>query len=360
MKTDVVLQTAALVSKATNLPLSEGGSVYVRVIKNLDNGRYVVSLGGKRFELSSDVKLEEGKSFVAKIRIQDSKIFLVRELESAVQNSILENIEGRFGTDGRILNPEIVKYFEKLALFPDYINYTLFQTMKSLGMPFSASLFAKVRKLAVHFAGREREAGSAAFVLLQKGIEPTEENLLKILGDGMSHSNFGENFEDKKKMPSEKEKCEFEKNIFIELRNFFSSILEGSNFNGNKEGLLALFNHSGFRKNSDANSGTWIKVPLEFDFDSSGKKITLKGEMNFFILSESLKAEKCAVKIDFFEKTYRFVLSLKERKIFVNEEFDVAALKKDFPDMDFEYDSCETDGFFSRYEKPLKIVDGWA
>ena len=360
MKTDVVLQTAALVSKATNLPLREGGSVYVRVIKNLGNERYAVSLGGKRFELSSNVKLEEGKSFSAKIKIRDSKILLVRQLESAVQNSVLENIEGRFGTDGKILNPEIVKYFEKLALSPDYINYALFQTMKSLGMTFSAALFAKVRKLAVRFAGRESEAGSAALVLIQKGIEPSEENILKILGGGMSQSKFGENLEDKKKMPSENKKSELEKNIFIKLRKLFSELLEKSDSREKKTGLLALFNHSGFRKKADSNSGTWIKVPLEFDFDSSGKKITLKGEMNFFILSESLKAEKCAVKIDFFEKTYRFVLSLKERKIFVNEEFDVAALKKDFPDMDFEYDSCETDGFFSRYEKPLKIVDGWA
>lgn len=402
MKTNVVVQKSALAQNSSARTLGEGDSIYVRVIKNQGGGKYIVSLGGNRFELSSTIKLNEGETFPAKIRIENQKIFLVQQSGTEIRESVLENLEGLFSSDGKILNPEIVKYFENLSLFPDFVNYSLLQTMKYLGLNFSHQSFTKARQIAFRFKGKESEAAKTALILIQKGIEPSEENVRAILSSDSEDSecpdsedlnekkNFfesealkdseefekseysenrdffsGQEFSDKKNFRSENnsendESLNLEKRIFSALKNFFDSLLKGEKPQKNPQGLLSLFNHSGFKKTGFSEGGSWIKVPVEFDFFQNGENKSAFGEICFFIKSETKKAEKFACRINFFEKIYKFVLSFKgnSKKIYVSENLDVSELKNTFPELEFEYASVLQNEDFPSDEDFFRILDG--
>lgn len=402
MKTNVVVQKSALAQNSSARTLGEGDSIYVRVIKNQGGGKYIVSLGGNRFELSSTIKLNEGETFPAKIRIESQKIFLVQQSGTEILKSVLENLEGLFSSDGKILNPEIVKYFENLSLFPDFVNYSLLQTMKYLGLNFSHQSFTKARQIAFRFKGKESEAAKTALILIQKGIEPSEENVRAILSSDSEDSecpdsedlnekkNFfesealkdseefekseysenrdffsGQEFSDKKNFRSENnsendESLNLEKRIFSALKNFFDSLLKGEKPQKNPQGLLSLFNHSGFKKTGFSEGGSWIKVPVEFDFFQNGENKSAFGEICFFIKSETKKAEKFACRINFFEKIYKFVLSFKgnSKKIYVSENLDVSELKNTFPELEFEYASVLQNEDFPSDEDFFRILDG--
>lgn len=402
MKTNVVVQKSALAQNSSARTLGEGDSIYVRVIKNQGGGKYIVSLGGKRFELSSTIKLNEGETFPAKIRIESQKIFLVQQSGTEIRKSVLENLEGLFSSDGKILNPEIVKYFENLSLFPDFVNYSLLQTMKYLGLNFSHQAFTKARQIAFRFKGKESEAAKTALILIQKGIEPSEENVRAILSSDSEDSecpdsedlnekkNFfesealkdseefekseysenrdffsGQEFSDKKKFRSENnsendEYLNLEKRIFSALKFFFDSLLKGEKPQKNPQGLLSLFNHSGFKKTGFSEGGSWIKVPVEFVFFQNGENKSAFGEICFFIKSETKKAEKFACRINFFEKIYKFVLSFKgnSKKIYVSENLDVSELKNTFPELEFEYASVLQNEDFPSDEDFFRILDG--
>lgn len=411
MKTNVVVQKSALAQNSSARTLGEGDSIYVRVIKNQGGGKYIVSLGGNRFELSSTIKLNEGETFPAKIKIENQKIFLVQQSGTEIQKSVLENLEGLFSSDGKILNPEIVKYFENLSLFPDFVNYSLLQTMKYLGLNFSHQVFTKARQIAFRFKGKESEAAKTALILIQKGIEPSEENVRAVLSSdsGDSESPDSENLNERKNFSEpevlqdseESEKSEYsenrdffseaefsdekffasenncengksvlasendesvnpEKRIFSALKFFFDSLLKGENTQKNPQGLLSLFNHSGFKKTGFSEGGSWIKVPLEFDFFKNGENKSAFGEICFFIKSETKKAEKFACRINFFEKIYKFVLSFKgnSKKIYVSENLDVSELKKTFPELEFEYASVLQNEDFPSDEDFFRILDG--
>lgn len=411
MKTNVVVQKSALAQNSSARTLGEGDSIYVRVIKNQGGGKYIVSLGGNRFELSSTIKLNEGETFPAKIKIENQKIFLVQQSGTEIQKSVLENLEGLFLSDGKILNPEIVKYFENLSLFPDFVNYSLLQTMKYLGLNFSHQAFTKARQIAFRFKGKESEAAKTALILAQKGIEPSEENVRAVLSadSGDSESPDSEDFNEREKFSEpevlkdseESEKSEYsekrdffseaefsdekffasenncengksvlssendesvnaEKRIFSALKNFFDSLLKGENTQKNPQGLLSLFNHSGFKKTGFSEGGSWIKVPLEFDFFKNGENKSAFGEICFFIKSETKKAEKFACRINFFEKIYKFVLSFKgnSKKIYVSENLDVSELKNTFPELEFEYASVLQNEDFPSDEDFFRILDG--
>lgn len=368
MKTDVVMQSSALAQNASSNErrLGEGDSVYVKVIKNLGSGKYIASLEGKIFSITSEISLSEGESFLSKIKIENNKILLVQQLENGIFKTALENANGIFDQNGKITNPEIIKYFEKLGLFPDFVNYSLFQTLKSLGLNFSLQFFSKARQIASKFKGKEAEAAKIAMILIQKGIEPSEENVRSILFD--SESDFSEpenNFENEEKLSLRSEKKEnenLENQIFSVLKNFFDSILKGENTKNNRLGKLTLFNHSGFSKKGIFSSGSWIKVPFEFDFMKNDKKNVAFGDFFLFLSSEESKLKKIAVKLNFFEKMYKFVILLNDSsgKILVNENFDVSNLKKAFPDFDFEYSVLLSGEEFPIDEESLKIVDGSA
>ena len=82
MKTDKIPQNAALSSALPRGTLSEGGSVFVRVIKNMGGGAYLVALAGRQLRVSSDIPLTENSTLRATVHLADGKIALVRQPEN--------------------------------------------------------------------------------------------------------------------------------------------------------------------------------------------------------------------------------------------------------------------------------------
>ncbi|MCR5401594.1 MAG: hypothetical protein K6E78_08375 [Treponema sp.] len=297
----VSVHKAALNVQANSKSYGEGSSVYLRVLKDNGGGKFTVGFGGNRFLISSQLSLKEGEAFLARIKVDGQKVFLVREMEQGVQKPVGQAISALFDSKGNILEGALSSYFEKLGLAPDSFNYYLFQTLKSLSIPFSRNLFRKARLIASHFPGRELAAGKAFLALQQKGLEAGIEEVRFFLdgGDFEDSGNFeeGGNFKDGgglgaggkfedgggseaggnfKGHENSEGSGEFigqenSDNIFFAeagadreaalFKEFFTS-LSSLDFI-KKSGLLSLFNHSGFGKSLSAN-GSWIKIPVEY------------------------------------------------------------------------------------------------
>lgn len=244
MKTDVVVQTTALSKVNGNSSLREGSSVFVRVIKNNGNNSYVVAFSGGRFSIKSEVALKEGAGFLARIKLADGKI-------------LLQKLDGKSGIEENAvqkLNSEAEKVFlQNLGLVPDEINSALFQQMKNLGVKFNPAVFNKARKIGLGFKGKEKQAAEIAFVMEEKGFSADEETVKAILEEDFADSEIDY---------SKKIEIIVSKSSF---REFFEDILNGVEGQNNPAGVLALFNQSGFKFGTAEKSGSWIKIPFEFD-----------------------------------------------------------------------------------------------
>ncbi len=307
----VSVHKAALNVQANSKSYGEGSSVYLRVLKDNGGGKFTVGFGGNRFLISSQLSLKEGEAFLARIKVDGQKVFLVREMEQGVQKPVGQAISALFDSKGNILEGALSSYFEKLGLAPDSFNYYLFQTLKSLSIPFSKNLFRKARLIASHFPGRELAAGKAFLALQQKGLEAGIEEVRFFLDDGDfedsgdfeeggnfkdrgglgaggkfedgGESEAGGNFKGKENSEGSGEFIDQEKsdNIFFAeagadreaalFKEFFTS-LSSLDFI-KKSGLLSLFNHSGFGKSLSAN-GSWIKIPVEYSLGPVAEPVT--------------------------------------------------------------------------------------
>ena len=76
MKTNVIVQTAALVNGNANRSLSEGSSVYVRVIKNNGNNSFTVAFAGGRYNIKSELPLNPETDFLTTVKFYAVKIIL--------------------------------------------------------------------------------------------------------------------------------------------------------------------------------------------------------------------------------------------------------------------------------------------
>lgn len=336
MKTDVVVQTAALTAGNNSNSLREGSSVFVRVIKKLGNNSFKVAFAGRQFNISSDLQLKEGTAFLAKIKI-DGQIIRLQQIKDSIN---LQNSFQKIDTNGSLQeilsNPEVINYFKKLGLKPDSLNLGLLNQMKELGISFDSSLFEKVRTLAQRFKGRENEAAQIAYILEQKGIKADFESVWAIL-DRDYNSDF---FVDEKNYNTEICGTMFKK--------FFDSLLKGTAFSdSNKEGVLTLFNHLGFSFGKGENFGSWIKVPFEFSY----KKEEVKngtGSINLFLENEKKVVKKCVILFNYYITKYLFVLyfsreNCKKITVCLPEHLSVSEkntfiskLKELFPQMDIE------------------------
>ncbi len=410
MNTESVhVHKAALNVQANSKSYGEGSSVYLRVLKDNGGGKFTVAFGGNRFLLNSEIPLKPGDSFLAKIQIQGNKIFLVREASDtggklASLKPIGEALAALFDENGNITEPQLSSYFEKLGLAPDSVNYFLFQTLKSLSLPFSRELMWKARKIALRFEEKQKGSGVAAgkayLSLVQKGIEPGIEEIEEFSGGGDSgySGGSGSGTEDSSDGGESHDGNSFESGTVLEpaklFAAFFNSLSElqpsGKSYSGGtsaspsaspsagvfagqiaapsaspsaspsagfQTGLLTLFNHSGFSRKALSPCASWIKIPVEYSFGGGCKKI--KGNIMLYLRPDEKKVEKICGNVTFFEKNYKFVVLLNNsvKKIILNEEFDFPSFKESFPNWEVSCGS-EEDFAFPSGEESVILVDG--
>jgi hypothetical protein len=297
--------------------LREGCSVFVRIISQTGPESYVASFSGARFSVSSDTILTPGETFTATISLSDGKIVLVpRQKDGMIfaETPVVQKFPADIRADGQLADQKLSSFFMSLGLVPDTITLTLFTEMKELGMRFDAAVLNKARRAGEKFPGREKDAAEIALILEQKGI-PSEENAIEALLGGTEEDSAGDNRKDTESQNSrmkpdiKSDENELKQNaeaIVEEVSRFFTGVFSGKiPAEPVSEGILTIFNHSGFSEGTDS-FGSWIQVPFVLSLDNGRHQG--KGVLRCFLGGDYQKNKKFIVKIEFNMKSYFFVL----------------------------------------------------
>ena len=356
MKTnDVVLQKAALTNSLYKKSFSEGGSVFVRVIKNLGGGNYIVSLGGSRLSVRSETPLEENSSLLAKIKIFGEKIMLIRQPVGNFVEVSAQKISANVSADG-VLSGTAAAYLKRIGLTPDSLSVSMLSQMQELGLSFNIDFMNRIRLLAQKFKGREKRAAEIALALEQKGLT-ADENIVLSLMDGEDFQNaqnemqknrqndFQSSFKGESETGDEKT-ASFEQIAIGVFKEFFVGLFNKTSYSKEiKYGAAALFNHFSACKSKTDFIKTWICLPFEFSFINSGRECNGRGCVNLLIKTDSKSLEKAAFTFTLDKKRYAAVLypnrnTVKQIKIYVQDKTYSAdfadAVQNKFPDFEIE------------------------
>ena len=356
MKTnDVVLQKAALTNSLYKKSFSEGGSVFVRVIKNLGGGNYIVSLGGSRLSVRSETPLEENSSLLAKIKIFGEKIMLIRQPVGNFAEVSAQKISANVSADG-VLSGAAAAYLKKLGLTPDALSSSMLSQMQELGLSFNLDFMKRIRLLAGKFRGREKRAAEIALALEQKGLVADKKSVLAIMDDSGSQDERSgmqnhrqKNFQSSAKdVPDteDEESASFERLAIGVFGEFFAGLFnKTSDSKEIKYDAAAVFNHFAACKSKTDFIKTWIRLPFEFSFTNSGRDCEGRGCVNLLIKTDSKSLEKAAFTFTLDKKRYAAVLypnrnTVKQIKIYVQDKTDSAdfadVVQNKFPDFEIE------------------------
>lgn len=259
----------------------EGQQVLVKVLKDLGGSRYLVSLLGKRLEVSSLKSLSVGENFVARIRYLDSKVIIEPRESMGNETTAYSSV------------------LEKLGVPCDDISFRMLLFMQQSGFRIDRKIMSLARKSSLFFEGDEESAAEIACMLLEKGIEPTGENISKLLG--------------LLKIKSRKKKDEsgaghMSRNPIDDASVFLSNIFPGENFHDRKEGLLSLVNHL---KNRDSSSVHWLVIPYEWENDGT----EYSGIIRLLLNLSTKETEKIQINCERDCKKFYFVVYLKQSKV---------------------------------------------
>lgn len=190
MQNNLVIKTLSPITRYNQAQLSQGESVFVRIIKNNGNNSWTVSFSGGKFLIKSDIPLKEGDSFLAKVKINDNKIILIKENKQIASEILAKKSEVVFDKAGKIENAEVARFFERLGFVADDVTFASFSEMKMLKMRLDSDFMNKVRIFSKKFKKNKKNAASLAFVLRKKGIEVDENVVEEILGGDEESDNF--------------------------------------------------------------------------------------------------------------------------------------------------------------------------
>lgn len=156
-------------------PIKDGSQVLVRIISDKGGGRYEGSVAGARVTINSKQPLAAGTTFTATITSKNGQILLTPNLNN--QNNINQ-------TDFQLAvlqNEQLSAFIQNLGLPADTLGFHLLQQMKQLGMKLDSDLLSKIYNLSVKFKGKEKRAAELVSILVKKGIDFSEEDLLALL-----------------------------------------------------------------------------------------------------------------------------------------------------------------------------------
>ncbi|MFA6936868.1 MAG: hypothetical protein WCQ67_01405 [Treponema sp.] len=326
------IKTQNAASVNTQNVLHGGSSVYVRVLKNNGNGNYTVSFAGNRFNVKSMKPLSTGQSFNAKIQEgQNGKILLVPSEKSNVESIQILKQSQVLMEDGSP-GSELSSYLIAQGLVPNAATVSIMKLLQQSGFKTDVNLMRKAQVAASKFKGNEKRAAEVAILLLEDGIEPTEENIQKILSKGYLYSseenemtdgkngndNQSENKNDNQskeqnKQNNENKKSEgqfqYESNKktdkSTENLNLLSNLYENADCCNKKGGLLTLINQIA------SNENHWIILPFEWN----NNEITCSGVIRVLININNKNIEKILINCKTSMKKYFFVIYFNGSKV---------------------------------------------
>lgn len=303
----------ALPKEYSNL-LKEGSSVLVRILKDSGNGRYIASFAGGRYSIASKEKLVPGSTFMAKLSITNGKLNLSK-IPAASQNQNID--QGRpVVQSSSQLTPQVAELLMSLGFPADGVSKMLVQTLVGSGAKINLDKINKARNIALNFPGQEEEASEAAMILIEKGIEPTVENIRDVM-TGFSLS--GGTFENSTSLKI-KEKTNKEIELLTEeIKDFFRELLT----QGKTEcmpGFLTVFNHvvsfakgDGSEKRNSEKINHWILVPFEFGYEKEEKAVSGSGVFRVFLDVSKKNVQKSVINFFIDGEIWTFVVNFSNR-----------------------------------------------
>jgi len=289
------IQTQNLTQGTYSSSLENGSRVFVRVLEDLGGGKYQVSFGGNRFNVSSKNVLLPGQSFKAQILLQKEAVTLIPEnRENLAAESTVKNTS--------LLEQELFS----LGLGNDGITLKLLQFMQQSSLKIDKSIMNRAALLAKKFPGKEKKAAEIAALLLEKGIDGDEDTIQALLSllDFEDRGDFSGNEGDKN---NPAESTSFEQSFLARLFPEESS----QNFKKNKPGLLTLVNQI---KNGRHH---WCFLPFTWqpDLMDSKNKDEFRGILRILIDSDLNQTEKIEISVKINLKKYDFVLYYNAGKV---------------------------------------------
>ena len=358
--------------------LAEGSSVLVRILKQTSSNTYIASFGGKRFPIKSDIPLSAGSKFWAKVFVSGSRLNLVMT-DDKIQNkgSLKDALQNKspvqfFST----ITPEIAEMFASLGLPSDSVSKILMQSVLSLGIKFNIEKINKARAVAQNFPGKEDEAAEAALILLDKGIEPTFENVQDVMTGFFLEKNVSGNSD----LKSENfDVLEIEK----ELKNYFYGLINSKSGLDTVQpelpcGFLTVFNHIFSKKNFDGTEKSaenlvhWIVLPFDFQFERGKKFCKGDGVFRVFFDISKKNVKKCVINFNIVGIIWTFVVSYSGERLksikfahFPDAKLDEMSyfekkLSELFPAVSVEMERSENISGFANNGVPLPLVKGFA
>ena len=305
----IYIHSQTVLPKEYSNLIKEGSSVLVRILKDSGNGKYVASFAGGRYAISSKEKLVPGSSFMARVSITDGKLNLSK-IQNTVQNQLSDKSVVQ---SSNVMTPQVAELLASLGLPQDNISKMLLQTIVGFGAKINLDKINKARNAALKFLGHEEEASEAAMILIEKGIEPTIENIQDVMtGFGLSSEVEGNS--------SEKQIEKFENHeiemLAEQFKEYFTELLNGRQIGKSPEGFLTVFNHIISRdQDTKSNGGQsehknhWIVVPFEFGFEKEQRHI--KGDGVFRVFLDLLKknVQNSVINFSIDREIWTFVVS---------------------------------------------------
>ncbi|MCQ2240276.1 hypothetical protein [Treponema sp.] len=265
-------------SENSPVTIADGQKIRVTVLKNNGDGTSLVSFGGGKFNVKCQRNFEAGQTFEARVVDSGGKILLQPEGE-------------------KIFASSFVRFMEANGLVPDQITAKVFEFMEQSGVRIDKKILQKSRYIALNFPGKEKAAAEIACMLLEKGIEPTEENVGQLLAYIEGWGSYdGENGS------AEKEESDSED---YDAEDFLSGIY--SILPCRKCGILGFLNHY----KTPETSRHWVVLPYEWRVNDRDAKGFIK-----FLLNADLKTtEKIQINCEISCKKYFFVLYYSNSKV---------------------------------------------
>jgi hypothetical protein len=318
---------------------SDGESVFVKVLENLGGGNYLVLLNGKRVEAKSYAVLAEGETIRARISAEN---------ENGVQKIVLKIENSADKAEFFPRNDDFSEFLEARGFVPDEITKKIVKFLVQSGFEIDRKLVQRARQSALAFSGRENEASQAAAILLEKGIEPTEEKIaefLQILRGTENPPEKNENQDDAGENSAE-ESAENDENF---LDGIYSEKIR------RKNGILTAVNHLK-QKNSAAH---WIFLP--FEWSAAGN---FSGLLRILLDTELKTAKKASMTLQGGEKKWFFALefggnSVKEVKFFSEPQIPRQEIPSEEKRLAEKLSACTGNSVAAVYS-PEAVCDGFS
>ena len=170
--------------------LQEGSQVLVRITGDRGNGKYEGTVAGAKILLNAkgmggaETKLSVGSSFVATVSLEKGQVQIIPK-----NLPVLSGSENKLTME--LANQQaIFSFLESIGLPAEELSFHLLQQFKQLSMKLDSSLLQRIRNAAVKFKGKEKSASELLSLLVRKGINGSEEELLELLAE--LDGDFGE------------------------------------------------------------------------------------------------------------------------------------------------------------------------